>query len=119
MGFAMMLVGAVLMVGPVFVPHLGVLLQGILAVLGLILLVLGMFVTIWTSLYKKTAADQAFVRTGQGGSRVFLDQGALVLPLIHRVTEVNLRTMKLGVNPHGPNALITRDNLRSDILAQF
>ena len=27
--------------------------------------------------------------------------------------------MKLGVNPRGPNALITHDNLRSDILAQF
>jgi len=57
--------------------------------------------------------------TGAGGSRVVLDGGALVLPVIHRITEVNLRTMKLGVNPHGANALITKDNLRSDILAQF
>jgi uncharacterized membrane protein YqiK len=33
--------------------------------------------------------------------------------------EINLRTMKLGVNPRGQNALITRDNLRANVLAQF
>src|SRR5205085_2163435 len=29
------------------------------------------------------------------------------------------QTMKLGVNPRGRNALITKDNLRADVLAQF
>ena len=90
-----------------------------LGVIGLIVFLIGLVITVWSSLYKKTSADQAFVMTGQGGARVVLDGGALVIPIFHRITEVNLRTMKLGVNPHGPNALITHDNLRSDILAQF
>ncbi len=119
MGFAMLLVGAALMIGPLFLPILGFLGKAILGVAGLVLFLIGLVITVWTSLYKKTSADQAFVMTGQGGSRVVLDGGALVIPIFHRITEVNLRTMKLGVNPHGPNALITHDNLRSDILAQF
>jgi len=119
MGFAMLFVGAALMIGPLFLPILGFASKAILGVVGLVLFLLGLVITVWTALYKKTSADQAFVMTGQGGSRVVLDGGALVIPIFHRITEVNLRTMKLGVNPHGPNALITHDNLRSDILAQF
>jgi uncharacterized membrane protein YqiK len=119
MGLVMMLLGAALMIGPLFVPMIGFLGKGVLGVAGLALFLIGLVIAVWTSLYKKTSADQAFVMTGQGGSRVVLDGGALVIPIFHRITEVNLRTMKLGVNPHGPNALITHDNLRSDILAQF
>ncbi len=119
MGIALLLAGAALMIGPLFAPTVGFVGKAILGVVGLVLFMMGLVITIWTSLYKKTSADLAFVMTGQGGSRVVLDGGALVLPIFHRITEVNLRTMKLGVNPHGANALITHDNLRSDILAQF
>jgi len=119
MGVAMLIVGAALMLGPMFLPTLGFVEKAVLGVIGLIVFLIGLVITVWSSLYKKTSADQAFVMTGQGGARVVLDGGALVIPIFHRITEVNLRTMKLGVNPHGPNALITHDNLRSDILAQF
>ena len=119
MGLAMLIVGAALMLGPMFLPMIGFVEKAVLGIVGLVLFLIGLVITVWTSLYKKTSADQAFVMTGQGGSRVVLDGGALVIPIFHRITEVNLRTMKLGVNPHGPNALITHDNLRSDILAQF
>ena len=119
MGVTMLIVGAALMLGPMFLPMLGFLEKAVLGVIGLIVFLIGLVITVWSSLYKKTSADQAFVMTGQGGARVVLDGGALVIPIFHRITEVNLRTMKLGVNPHGPNALITHDNLRSDILAQF
>ena len=71
------------------------------------------------SYYRRTAADMAFVRTGRGGNKVVLDGGAMVVPIFHRMLEINLRTMKLGVNPRGQNALITRDNLRANVLAQF
>ena len=119
MGVIMLIVGAVLMIGPLFLPMIGFFGKATLGVAGLVVFLLGLIITMWTSLYKKTSADVAFVRTGQGGSRVYLDSAAMVVPVLHRITEVNLRTMKLGVNPHGPNALITHDNLRSDILAQF
>ena len=123
MGFGLMVVGAILMVSSIIGPHFA---GGGSAwtwfgagLFGVILFVFGMFLTLWTSLYKKTSADLAFVRTGSGGSKVVLDGGTIVVPMLHKITEVNLRTMKLGVNPRGANALITKDNLRSNILAQF
>ncbi len=120
MGIAMMVVGVLLMVGPNFVHQIARPGQAVISVVGLILFLGGLFITVITALWKKTSADEAFVMTGgAGGSRVILDSGALVIPLIHNIIPVNLKTMKLAVNPKGGNALITHDNLRSNILAQF
>lgn len=123
MGFAMMVVGVLLMVAmgvPNFAPHLPIWSKAGAALVGLILFLVGLGVSLVTTLWKKTSADEAFVVTGGAkGSRVMLDSGTFVIPLIHNIVPVNLKTMKLGVNPHGANALITHDNLRSDILAQF
>src|SRR5262245_65387908 len=118
MGFLLMLIGAALIGAGAFAP-LGGLERGLMALVGVVTFILGVIVTMITNLYRKTSADQAFVRTGYGGSKVVMDGGALVLPVIHRVLDVNLQTMKLGVNPRGRNALITKDNLRADVLAQF
>src|SRR5262249_62041796 len=93
--------------------------RGIMAIFGLLAFLLGVALTAYMSIYRKTSADQAFVRTGSGGSRVVMDGGAFVIPIWHKVLDVNLQTMKLGVNPKGRNALITKDNLRADVLAQF
>lgn len=120
MGIALMVVGAALMIGPNFVAGMPDVLRFGGGILGLILFLMGLGITVITSLWKKTSADEAFVVTGgAGGSKVVLDSGTLVIPLLHNVVPVNLKTMKLGGNPHGANALITHDNLRSDILAQF
>jgi len=120
MAIALLLVGVALMIGPAFLPGLGFLMRAVVSGVGLILFLAGLFATIITALWRKTSADEAFVITGgSGGSRVILDSGAFVFPILHNIVPVNLKTMKLGVNPHGANALITHDNLRSDILAQF
>ena len=121
MGTAFMIVGALLLIGPVFLhsvlhPALAVF---VIQALGIIAFLGGCVVSAYSSLFRKASADQAFVMTGRGGSQVILDNGAMVIPIFHKITEVNLRTMKLGVNPRGTNALITKDNLRSNILAQF
>jgi flotillin len=115
----MMGLGLALMVAGLLVPGLEGLARWVVVAVGAVLLIFGAIVTMITSLYRKTSADQAFVRTGMGGSRVVMDAGAMVIPVVHRVLEVNLQTMKLGVNPRGRNALITKDNLRADVLAQF
>lgn len=122
MGFIILVVGLVM----VFVGTLGGLVgmhmppgSGIaLTVVGVILTLAGGVIA-FMGFYRRTSADQAYVRTGMGGSHVVLDGGTLVLPFFHRVLEINLKTMKLGVNPRGQNALITRDNLRANVLAQF
>jgi len=114
-----MVLGVGLMVAGLAAPVFAGLSRWLVVGMGAVLLLLGAVVTAITSLYRKTSADQAFVRTGMGGSRVVMDAGAMVLPVVHRVLDVNLQTMKLGVNPKGGNALITHDNLRADVLAQF
>lgn len=120
MGIASMIVGVLLMVGPNFVAGLPIGMKFGAGILGLLLFVAGLIASVITSLWRKTSADEAFVVTGGArGSKVVLDSGTLVIPLLNNVVPVNLKTMKLGVNPHGTNALITHDNLRSDILAQF
>lgn len=85
---------------------------------GLLLLITAILTAI-TKLYRKTTANEAFVRTGMGKARVVLDGGAFVVPIIHRVVPVSLETMRLDVSRRGEDALITGDNLRVDIAAEF
>lgn len=120
MGPIVLLVGLALTIGGLFAQSFGLTTAAgiLIAIFGLMLVVIGIGLT-WMSFYRRTSADQAFVRTGNGGKVVVLDGGTLVVPLLHKVIEINLKTMKLGVNPRGPNALITRDNLRANVLAQF
>lgn len=115
----MMLVGLALMLAPAFTALPNAASQFLFVIFGAIVFLLGAIVTIITNLYRKTSADQAFVRTGMGGPHVIMDGGSIVVPIVHRVVDVNLQTMKLAVNPQGRDALITKDNLRSDVLAQF
>ncbi len=70
-------------------------------------------------LYRKTLAHEAFVRTGQGGEKAVLGGGAIVIPILHNVVPISLQTMKLGVQRNGPDALITADNLRVNVEAEF
>ncbi|HET7506404.1 MAG TPA: SPFH domain-containing protein, partial [Kofleriaceae bacterium] len=72
-----------------------------------------------TRLYMKTKASEAFVRTGMGGMRVIKDGGSLVVPVIHQIVKISLRTLRLDVGREGPDALITKDKLRADIKAEF
>jgi uncharacterized membrane protein YqiK len=115
----MMLIGLGLMVAPAFLELPGAASQMLFVAFGAFVFLIGTAVTIVTNLYRKTSADQAFVRTGMGGPHVIMDGAAIVVPILHQVLDVNLQTMKLAVNPEGRGALITKDNLRSDVLAQF
>jgi uncharacterized membrane protein YqiK len=117
MNFVLLVIGLVLMAGGIAETHLGIAAY-LIAIGGLIVTVFGFFATLM-SFYRRPSADLAFVRTGAGGTHVALDSGTYVLPYFHRFIEINLKTMKLGVNPRGTNALITHDNLRANVLAQF
>ena len=114
-----LLVGLGLIVGPFFVPALPDLSRVILVVFGAALtLVVGILVVI-TRLYRRTSADEAFVRTGVGGRRCIIDGGAILIPVVHEVIPVSLRTFKLQIDRTGPDALITADFLRADVKAVF
>ena len=80
------------------------------------LIVIGL---IFTTLYKRSTRDEAFVRTGLGGKKVVLDGGAVILPIFHSFARVNLKTLRLTVERKEKDSLITKDRLRVDIGAEF
>src|SRR5271169_4685500 len=69
--------------------------------------------------YVKASRELALVRTGLGGQRVVLDGGVLSLPIVHKVAEINMRTVRLEVERAGERSIITQDRLRVDATAEF
>ena len=69
--------------------------------------------------YVKASREIALVRTGLGGQRVVLDGGVLGLPIVHKVSEINMRTVRLEVERAGERSIITQDRLRIDATAEF
>lgn len=83
------------------------------------LIVLFTIVFLFSRVYKRSTKNYAFVRTGSGGAKVIKDGGALVLPILHDVIQVNMNTMKLEVSKKQKEALITFDRMRVDVSAEF
>jgi uncharacterized membrane protein YqiK len=90
----------------------------ILALIG-IAIVVAIVVWLLHWLYLRSSKERAFVRTGLGGQRVVLNGGALVLPIVHAVIPVNMNTLRLEVSRGRDKALITRDRMRVDAVAEF
>ena len=70
-------------------------------------------------LYLRSSKERAFVRTGMGGQKVVLNGGAFVLPIVHDVLPVNMNTLRLEVARGRDKALITKDRMRVDVVAEF
>jgi uncharacterized membrane protein YqiK len=70
-------------------------------------------------LYRRATKEISFVRTGFGGQKVILNGGALVLPVLHDTIPVNMNTLRLEVQRANQQALITRDRMRVDVMAEF
>lgn len=70
-------------------------------------------------LYKRTTRELSLVKTGAGGKKVIMDGGTLVIPLLHEVTPVNMKTLRLEVKRTGEGALITQDRMRVDVGVEF
>jgi flotillin len=98
---------------------LGMLTSTIMTASGIGLTVLSGSMMVITRLYNKTKASEAFVRTGMGGMKIIKDGGSIVIPVIHQIVKISLRTLRLDVGREGPDALITKDKLRADIKAEF
>jgi uncharacterized membrane protein YqiK len=89
--------------------------------LGLIVvaIVVAIAVALLHWLYLRSSKERAFVRTGLGGQKVVLDGGAFVLPIVHDVIPVNMNTLRLEVSRGRDKALITKDRMRVDVIAEF
>jgi uncharacterized membrane protein YqiK len=90
-------------------------------ILGLIVVVIVVAIVVWLFhwLYLRSSKERAFVRTGMGGQKVVLGGGAFVLPIVHDVIPVNMNTLRLEVSRGRDKALITKDRMRVDVIAEF
>ena len=90
-------------------------------ILGLIAVAIVVALIVWLLhwLYLRSSKERAFVRTGMGGQKVVLDGGAFVLPIVHDVIPVNMNTLRLEVSRGRDKALITKDRMRVDVIAEF
>ena len=82
-----------------------------------IVIVVVFYILSW--LYRRSTKEISFVRTGAGGQKVVINGGALVLPVIHDVIPVNMNTLRLEVRRGRESALITRNRMRVDVVADF
>jgi flotillin len=69
--------------------------------------------------YRKSTRDIALVRTGFGGQRILISGGCLALPFLHKVEEINMRTLRIEVRRTGDKSAITEDRMRVDVELEF
>jgi uncharacterized membrane protein YqiK len=92
---------------------------GIVTMAATIIIALFAVGMVFARLYRRASKETAFVRTGLGGQKVILNGGAIVLPVVHETIPVNMNTLRLAVNRANDQALITRDRMRVDVVAEF
>src|SRR5262245_16479680 len=90
-------------------------------ILGLIVVAIVVAIVVWLLhwLYLRSSKERAFVRTGLGGQKVVMNGGAFVLPIVHEVIPVNMNTLRLEVARGRDRALITKNRMRVDVMAEF
>jgi uncharacterized membrane protein YqiK len=69
--------------------------------------------------YRKSTRDIALVRTGFGGQRILISGGCLALPFLHKVEDINMRTLRIEVRRAGDKSVITEDRMRVDVELEF
>jgi uncharacterized membrane protein YqiK len=80
-------------------------------------IVIAVYLLRW--LYQRSTKETAFVRTGFGGEKVIVSGGAFVIPVLHDVTPVNMTVMRIEVERRETQALITKNRMRVDVIAEF
>ncbi|MEL6234839.1 MAG: flotillin domain-containing protein [Pseudomonadota bacterium] len=96
--------------------------SSLMAIVAPIVIILGFlfFVgLVMARLYRKATREESLVKTGAGGRRVIMDGGTIVIPLLHEISRVNMKTLRLEVSRTGEGALITKDRMRVDVGVEF
>ena len=91
----------------------------IIAVIILAALSIAILVYLLHWLYQRSSKEVSFVRTGLGGEKVVLSGGAFVLPIIHDITKVGMRTLRIQVKRFGDRSFITKNRMRVELVAEF
>ena len=90
-----------------------------LTIIGAVIAFLLLIGLILGRLYRRATREVSLVKTGAGGKRVIMDGGAIVIPLLHEISPVNMKTLRLEVKRASEGALITKDRMRVDVGAEF
>ena len=91
----------------------------IIATIILTALAIAIFVYLLHWLYRRSSKEVSFVRTGLRGEKVVISGGAFVLPIIHNITSVGMRTLRIEVKRGGDKSFITKNRMRVEIVAEF
>jgi uncharacterized membrane protein YqiK len=91
----------------------------ILTIVGAVLALVILMGLVLGRLYRRATREVSLVRTGAGGKKVIMDGGVLVVPLLHEVSPVNMKTLRLEVKRDNDAALITKDRMRVDVGVEF
>jgi len=88
---------------------------------GIILLALAIAIIVYLLhwLYRRSSKEVSFVRTGMLGEKVVISGGAFVLPIIHNITQVGMRTLSINIKRAGDKSLITKDRMRAELITEF
>ena len=81
-----------------------------------LLILIGM---VLARLYRRATREISLVKTGAGGKKVIMDGGTISIPLLHEISFVNMKTLRLEVQRSGEAALITKDRMRVDVGVEF
>ncbi|MER8694441.1 SPFH domain-containing protein [Mesorhizobium opportunistum] len=82
-----------------------------------VVVVIAVYILRW--LYRRSTKETAFVRTGFMGEKVVVNGGAFVIPVLHEITPVNMNVLRIEVRREDGLALITRNRMRVDLIAEF
>lgn len=84
-----------------------------------LVVVLLLTIALFAAFYRRASKDKAFVRTGLGGECVIVNSGAFVFPVLHDTVQINMQTLRVEIERNNKLALITKDPLRVDVVAEF
>ena len=91
----------------------------ILIIAGAIIGLLIFIGLIMARLYKRATRETSLVKTGSGGKKVIMDGGTIVVPFLHEIAKVNMKTLRLEVARVNEQSLITKDRMRVDVGVEF
>jgi uncharacterized membrane protein YqiK len=84
-----------------------------------VIVVVAVVVIFLSRFYRKSTRDVAIIRTGFGGQITVISGGVLALPFLHKIDEINMRTIRVEVKRAGEKSLITEDRMRVDAELEF
>ena len=94
-------------------------LTSIATIAGVIVGLLVFIGLVMARLYKRATRETSLVKTGSGGRKVIMDGGTIVIPFLHEISKVNMKTLRLEVARVNEQSLITKDRMRVDVGVEF